>query len=223
MPDPTPTIDPASQSLAKADWRRLHAFGWPAGSVRAIMALLVFGTLWGSLVLRPAMELPEYLKDLLFIILGHYFAVRGRADAVEEPGPPPLYLPRGTVRLLLILGFVITAVVLYRQGRLLTIEQNPGAVTLFLVSGFLLGVVLRQLAAWWTGQGRRPPRIVEDVRAAVSLLAAVALVLIVWDRIVPFLPRTPAGALHELRLGVGRLGPPHVLAAIVGFYFGSRS
>jgi hypothetical protein len=187
------------------------------------MALLVFGTLWGTLLLRPGMELPEYLNDLLFIILGHYFAVRGAAVANEEPGPPPLYLPRGSVRLLLIAGFVATAVPLQRQGRLGEVEKNPGVVTLLLVGGFLLGVVLRQIAAWWSGWGHPTPRVVEDVRAAVSLLATVALVLIVWDRVVPFLPRTSAGALHEIKLGMGKIGPPHVLAAIVGFYFGSRS
>src|SRR5438067_2271846 len=143
MPDHPPGDDPTSQSTASADWRRLHAFGWPAGSVRALMALLVFGTLWGTIILRPDMELPEYLRDVLFIILGHYFAVRSRADAEPEPGPPPLFLPRGSVRLLLIGGFVVTAVVLQRQGRLWSIGDNPGVVTLFLVSGFLLGVVLR--------------------------------------------------------------------------------
>ena len=209
--------------LAKDDWRRLHAFGWPAGSVRALMALLVFGTLWGMLVLRPQLELPQYLNDLIFIVLGHYFAVRSRAGAESEPGPPPLYLPRGSVRLLLIGGFVATAVALYQKGGLRAHSREPAVVTLLLVGGFLLGVMLRQIAAWWEGRGHRPSRLLEDARAAVSLLAAILLVLVVWDEVFPFLPRTRAGAFHELQLGLGRLGPPHVLAAIVGFYFGSRS
>jgi hypothetical protein len=187
------------------------------------MALLVFGSLWGILLLRPGVELPTYLNDLLFIILGHYFAVRGRAGAGEEPGPPPLYLPRGSVRLVLIAGFVVTAVLLQRQGRIAAIDKDPGVVTLLLVGGFLLGVVIQQIAVWWSGKGHPTPRIFEDARAAVSLLAALALVLIVWDQAFPFLPRTRAGALHELKLGLGRLGPADVTAAIVGFYFGSRS
>jgi hypothetical protein len=187
------------------------------------MALLVFGTLWGVLLLRPGLEFPGYLNDLLFIILGHYFAVRGRADADVQPGPPPLYLPSGSVRVLLIGGFVVTAVLLQRQGRLGAFGDNPGVVTLLLVGGFLLGVVLHQIAAWWSRKGHPTPRILEDLRAAVSLLAAVLLVLIVWDQVVPFLPRTRAGALRDLDLGLGKLGLPHVLAAIVGFYFGARS
>ena len=202
------------------DWKHLHAFGWPAGSVRALMALLVFGTIWALLVLRPDHEIPEYLRDLLFIILGHYFAVRSRPAATdEEPGPPPLFLPRGSVRLLLIAGFVGAAVLLQRKERLFQIEQNPAVVTLVLAFGFLLGVVLRQLGAWWTG-GRRAPRVVEDARAFVSLSAAVVLTVVVWDQ---FLPGSPHWGLSEIRLGLGRLGPAHLLSALVGFYFGARS
>ncbi|MDR3633935.1 MAG: hypothetical protein P4L84_09030 [Isosphaeraceae bacterium] len=204
-----------------ADWKRLYAFGWPAGSVRALMALIVFGTIWALLVLRPEREVPEYLRDLLFIVLGHYFAVRSRASTVDEnPGPPPLYLPRGSVRILLIAGFVGVAFLLRRHERLFQIEQNPGVVTLLLVFGFLLGVVLKQVGTWWAGRGQATPRIWEDLRALVSLSAAALLAVVVWDQ---FLPGSPHWGLHEIKLGLGRLGPAHLLSAIVGFYFGARS
>jgi hypothetical protein len=203
------------------DWKRLYAFGWPAGSVRALMALIVFGTIWAFLVLRPELDVPEYLRDLLFIILGHYFAVRSRVTASEqEPGPPPLYLPRGSVRLLLIAGFVAVGFLLHRKQRLFQIEQNPAAVVLLLVFGFLLGVVLKQVGVWWAGSGKATPRILEDARALLSLIAAVLLAVVVWDQ---FLPGSPNWGLHGIKLGFGRLGPADVLAAVVGFYFGSRS
>ena len=32
------------------DWRRLHALGLPAGSVRALLAILIFATAWGLLI-----------------------------------------------------------------------------------------------------------------------------------------------------------------------------
>ena len=35
-------VEPTSQPAV--DWKRLYAFGWPAGSVRAVMALIIFGT-----------------------------------------------------------------------------------------------------------------------------------------------------------------------------------
>jgi hypothetical protein len=61
-----------SEPKPDENWHQLYAYGWPAGSVRALMALVVFGTLWVLMVLRPDQGVPEYLRDLLFIILGHY-------------------------------------------------------------------------------------------------------------------------------------------------------
>jgi hypothetical protein len=184
------------------------------------MALLVFGCLWAFLVLHPDREVPEYLRDLLFIILGHYFAVRSRQATATEAGPPPLYLPRGTVRLVLVAGFVVTAALLYRQGRLLAVGQNPAVVTLFLALGFMLGVIMQQIWAKLAG-GKRPlPRILEDVRAVVSLIAAIFLVVVIWDQ---FAPQALQWGLDQRDLGFGKIKIPHVAAAIVGFYFGSRS
>ena len=51
-------------------------------------------------------------------------------------------------------------------------------------------------------RGHAPAPWLEDARAAVSLLAAILLVLLVWDQIFPFVPRTRLGAVHELRLGL---------------------
>ncbi len=47
-----PEVEPAT-SLSPVDWRRLHAMGLPAGSIRALLALLIFGTVMGLLALRP--------------------------------------------------------------------------------------------------------------------------------------------------------------------------
>src|SRR3954451_10441909 len=132
---------PETQTQAEVDWRRLHALGLPSGSVRALMAILIFGTTWGLLVLRPSEEVPVYLRDLLFVIMGHYFASRHRADQGTEPGPGPLYLPRGSVRLVLVAGTLGVALVLFRGGQLTEIRENPGVLTLLMVGGFLLGVV----------------------------------------------------------------------------------
>jgi hypothetical protein len=210
----------ANPPVPLADWRTLHAFGWPAGSVRALMALIVFGCLWALLVLRPDQEVPEYLRDLAFIILGHYFAVRGRQEPSQEAGPPPLYLPRGTVRVVLVAGFLVTALFLHRQGRLLDVGHNPAVVTLFLVGGFILGVTVQQAWSRLAGKGRPLPRLAEDARAVVSLAATVLLVVLVVDQFAPELIRL---GLWKTDLGLGKIGVPHVAAALVGFYFGSRS
>jgi hypothetical protein len=84
-----------------------HAYGLPAGSVRGRMALTVFAAIWVLLVEYPMVPVPSYLQNLMFIIMGHYFAAQARLPS--EPSvrePPALYLPRGTIRFLLVAGFM---------------------------------------------------------------------------------------------------------------------
>jgi hypothetical protein len=184
---------------------------------------MMFATTWGLLLLKPSQDVPDYLRDLLFIIMGHYFAVRNRPAQDREPGPPPLYLPSGSVRSVLVAGCVAVAVLLYLRGQLSSLDRNPGVVTLLLVGGFLLGVAVNSLTVWWLGEGRRSPRFVEDLRAVVSLAAAILLIILVWSRLyLPSLSAQIHGAFADW-IHLGRFGPEHVLAAIVGFYFGSRS
>jgi hypothetical protein len=213
----------APKPITPLDWRRVHALGLPSGSIRALLAILVFGTVWALLLVQPGAEIPDYLRGLLFIIMGHYFAARHRASEDPEPGPPPLFLPRGSVRFLLIGGSIAVAALLFRRGQLTSPEQNPGVVTLLLVGGFLLGVAMNAATSWWTGRGHRTPRVVEDVRAVVSLAAAGLLIVLVMNRLL--LPGTTNGIdqLIPAELHLGHLGPEQVLAAVVGFYFGSRS
>src|SRR5262245_13818143 len=78
-----------------------HAFGWPPGSIRAVLTLLVVGLVC-ALVLTPPQRneptpIPAYLLYLLFLILGHYFAARGSSPG-EQGHAAPLWLPAGTVR-----------------------------------------------------------------------------------------------------------------------------
>src|SRR5262249_23694790 len=135
------------------DWRKVHALGLPSGSIRALLAILIFATVWCSILVSPTREIPAYLGDLLFIIMAHYLAARRRAGAGPHPGPPPLFLPRGSVRLFLLVGSVLVAVLLYRRGQLTAVDRNPGVVTLLLVGGFLLGVAMNTVAAWWKDRG----------------------------------------------------------------------
>jgi hypothetical protein len=215
------SVEP-SQEAQDVNWRKLHALGLPSGSVRAVLALLVFATVWMLLLLRPSAEVPDYIRDLLFIIMGHYFAARRRAESAPEPGPPPLFLPNGSVRVVLVAGCVAVAVMLFRRGQLTNLEKNPGAVTLLLVGGFLLGVALNALTGW-LARGRRPPRILEDMRALVSLVAGAALVALILNRLYVMIPPERIDGLFGRQLRFGRFGPENLLAAVVGFYFGSRS
>ena len=219
------TPPPQRPASRPNDWRRLYAFGLPNGSVRALLALLVCGAIWGLLWLRPDKAVPDYLQNLMFIILGHYFASRGHSEAdAADAGPPPLYLPRGTVRWALVLGFVAVAGLLLHHQRMAVrdatgVRPTHAAVTLILVTGFLLGVVVARLRARLARRGRRPPRILEDVRASVALIAGALLVLILFG--VLSLPDT--GTPAEVHRWMVKYRVEDVLAAVVGFYFGSRS
>jgi hypothetical protein len=188
-----------------------------------LLAILMFATAWGLVVFKPSQEVPDYFRDLLLIIMGHYFAARRSADPDAVPGPPPLYLPRGTVRLLLVTGSVAVAVLLYRRGQLTAVEENPGVVALILIGGFLLGVVLNAFATWWRDRGHKTPRIVEDLRALIAIAAAVGLAVLAWNRLLLYFPTDSIDTFLSPWVHLGRYGPEHILAAVVGFYFGSRS
>jgi hypothetical protein len=219
-----PRSDPQTISPPTGiNWKRLHALGLPAGSVRALLAILVFGTALGLLAFVPNQELPDYLREFLFIILGHYFASRKRVGQVPEAGPPPLYLPNGSVRLVLIAGCVGVAALLYQRGQLTNPGQNPGAVTLWLIGGFLLGVALSSVSGWLVGKNGHPPRILEDGRALISIAAAIVLVALVWNRFLRVVSPERIDATLGAWFSFGRFRLEHILAAVVGFYFGSRS
>src|SRR5712691_5655550 len=120
--------------------------GLPAGSVRALLTFIVLGLIWALMLLQK--EIPLYLFYLMFLILGSFFAAHGHSIA----GPAgdsrnPLYLPRGTLRTLIILGFA--AVLGWRYyvnpdwRALLEIKQavvEQPYLPLVLLGGFFLGV-----------------------------------------------------------------------------------
>lgn len=217
--------DLTSAPAAPPDWRQLHAFGLPNGSVRALLALLVCGAIWALLWLRPDRAVPDYLQNLMFIILGHYFAARGRseADGIHH-GPAPLYLPRGTIRWVLVLGFAAVGWLLLRHQQVAVrdatgLRPSHAAVTLILVTGFLLGFLVARVRAHFAAPGRRPSRVLEDLRAAVALVAGGLLVLILFGLL--SLPDT--GTPADVQRWMVKFRVEDLLAAVVGFYFGSRS
>lgn len=204
------------------DWRKIHAFGLPGGSVRALLALLICGAIWTWLWFRPDEGAPDFLQNLMFIILGHYFASRAGKKSDPQAGPPPLYLPRGTVRWVMILGFTVVAAALVVRSRIARpgggFEPSHATVTLVLVGGFLVGVLIGRIRAKLAARGYRPPRIVEDVRATIALVAGAALVLLVFglSSLVGERSETVETILLKYRV-------QDLLAAVVGLYFGARS
>ena len=115
------------------------------------------------------------------------------------------------------------AVLLFHRGQLTALDENPGVVTLLLVGGFLLGVGVSTVSTWWRDRGNPTPRIVEDLRALISMAAAVTLAILVWNHVFVLFPTDSVDAFLTPSIHLGHFGIEHILAAVVGFYFGSRS
>lgn len=201
---------------------RRHALGLPAGSIRALHVLIIVG-LTCTLIAWPgerAVVIPPYLIYLIFLMLGHYFASHGVSIATRDSGQPsPLFLPGGTVRILVMLalgGAIGWKLYQNPDGLQRQFETSMQALAeqpllpALILGGFFAGVILRTLV------GRtNPPQWLQDFEAWISILALVGLgaaamihLIIVPSLQVPWL---------ELPMWEGILG------AVIAFYFGERS
>jgi hypothetical protein len=83
--------------------------GLPRGSVRAVMILMILGTIVTLLAMPPEknVSVPVYLYYLLFLTTGSYFSNRGAAPSRKvSREAAPLGLPRGSIRFLIIAAFL---------------------------------------------------------------------------------------------------------------------
>jgi hypothetical protein len=200
-----------------------HALGLPAGSIRAVLAIMVAGLVCILILLpvpAPPAEptpIPPYLIYLLFMILGHYYAAHGNSIAPGD-APSPLYLPRGSIRILLVVGLSLAVNYkmfndyegLRRQlvASLDAIKDQP-FLSFALLAAFFVGVIFR-----WLLGGATPSRVFRDVEAWVALIAVVLL-----------------GVDYLIRLVINpSLSSPlkmpdweWILASVIAFYFGARS
>lgn len=203
-----------------------HPLGLPAGSVRALLALSVLGMLW-LLALQPLagngqplgeIQLPTAFMDLqilMVLILAHFFGAHGHSIRAHPEQKSPLGLPRGSVRFLLLAGYLGLAVFLYRTQPQFEYPSTSALVLLLVpASGFFLGHILTG-AVCYLSHGVLPYWF-QDIQAWVALLAMLSMgvLLIILLFINP-----------SLSLGQEISTPilEAILAGLVGFYFGARS
>ena len=159
-----------------------HALRLPAGSVRAIHVLGIVGLVCAIILIPGNKTIPPYLIYLLFIMLGHYFAAHGVTIARrDEPAPSPLYLPGGTVRVLIMLALAgcIGWKVYDNQSALMqqfvkSLEdlQTQPFLPLAILGGFFAGVIVRSVV------GRDNPSAAwQDIEAWFSLIALIGLAI----------------------------------------------
>jgi hypothetical protein len=192
--------------------------GLPSGSVRALLTLSCVAVVVVNTARGAALDI--FWVEALLISMAHYFTTRRfvnlppgvlaqlERDNVIERESHPLFLPRGSIRALIIAAFAGLAWYLYQNDRE-RLMSAPVLTLLALVSAYFLGAITRGITGLWTRVRRRPPsRWWADLRAII-VLAAVAV-----------------AAIPEL-LGVGNMYPQqevvrHVALGLMLFYFGSR-
>ncbi|HZY83943.1 MAG TPA: hypothetical protein VFE78_03875 [Gemmataceae bacterium] len=203
-----------------------HALGLPAGSVRAILAFAVLAMLW-VLALRPLIsgqslaefKLPVefvYLQIVMVLILAHFFAAHGGSIGPHAGGRSPLGLPRGSVRFLLLAGYLGLAAYLFHTQPAFEVPVQKAFFLLLLVlfSGFFFGHLLT--AAVRGVSGGTLPFWFQDIQAWVALLSmGVLAVLMIIELFI-----NPSLSL-ENKIDMPTLEA--ILAGLVGFYFGARS
>ena len=196
-----------------------HALRLPAGSVRAIHVLGIVGLVCAIILLPSSPTIPPYLIYLLFLMLGHYFAAHGVTIATrDDPAPSPLYLPGGTVRLIIVAALVgCIGWRLYTDQAGLTkqfeaslelLKKEP-ILPLIILGGFFIGVMVRTLV-----QRMEPGAAFQDLEAWVSLIALLGIV--------------SAGLIHlvvspSLEESLYLPTWESFVGGVVAFYFGERS
>jgi hypothetical protein len=220
----TPQYPPGGLVIPALPPPSRHALGLPAGSVRALLTLMVVGLVCALILIPPRdpgrpNPLPAYLLYLLFLILGHYFAAHGNTIKPRgHAGPSPLYLPAGFIRFIVAVGLSATIIWQWVNHREEFLQQLQDSVTvmrdqpflpLVLLVGFFVGVVVRTLV------GRQnPPYWWQDIEAWFALLGVIGLCI---EVLIHFVINPTLEKPLELPNWEG------FLAAIVAFYFGARS
>jgi hypothetical protein len=194
-----------------------HALNLPAGSVRALLAFGVLGLSW-LLVWRYGQEADHklplefiYLQYLAVLIVAHFFAAHGGSIGPKVSTRSPLGLPGGTVRLLLVVGYIGLGVFLYMHNQITFTEPaqgQQGLLILLLLSSFFLGHIITVAVRVFSGGTL--PYWFQDVQAWIGLLALLSLGILALIRL--FIDQKMEAATLEA-----------ILAGLVGFYFGARS
>lgn len=199
--------------------------GMPAGSVRALLTFAILGLLWTLLLLPKdkAVEIPLYLYYLSFLALGHFFAAHGHSIPSTPGTHSPLYLPRGTLRILIVLGFLgVFGWRYYRDQDFAAIFdlKQPAIeqpyLPLVMLGGFLLGVIISRIARRLFLGPAGMPYWYQDLLAWLALLGTAFLAFEVVLQLVinPSLDPDKRISLPQWQM---------VLSAVVSFYFGARS
>lgn len=188
--------------------------GLPVGSVRALLTLFIVAVV--VLNVARGQDLDVIWTETLLIALAHYFTSRRfvalppetlkrlQQEGLVDRDVHPLYLPRSSIRFLILAAFIALGVYLYQHQRLL---EARSLALLGVVGAYFCGMVVRGFSSWLGKRTNRPPSSRwGDIKALIVLLAVGAAGLPELLSVPDFLPPD----MHRVALG------------LMLFYFGSR-
>lgn len=206
-----------ANTAARDDQSSRDPLGLPAGSVRALLTLVLVGFV--VVQLKRGVPLRIVWTETLMIVLAHYFTSRRlinlspeaqkrlQAEGALRSEEHPLFLPRHSIRFLIVAAFGGLAWYLYEHGRLF----EPQAIsTLSTVGAYLLGNISSGI--WrWLMRNRDPqlPRWWMDLKASVTLTVVAIAIANEFVGLPAWLP------IQREHLENATLG-------LILFYFGSR-
>ena len=222
---------PTPATLAPAP--RRHAWGLPAGSIRALLALAVLGLLWAVALTHPPGErvadadkhLPMImisLQILMVLILVHFFTAHGKTIGRQVSTASPLGLPGGSIRFILAGGWIGLGVFLFYNHADFELPEKTSLWSLLLLLVvvlicYFIGMILSAMVRMFWGDP--PPAPYQDIEAWVAMLALVGLGIVVLVHLV----RGSLSAESRDNLA-GMLDVTQaVVSGLIGLYFGARS
>jgi hypothetical protein len=178
----------------------------PRGSVRAIATLATAGCCWILIFANAAV--PGYLLSLLLTVIGYYFGFRKKLKRAQSRildassrAQEPLNLPGGSIRMVLILGFAVCAVVLWARRQI----ADSAYLEFFIVlAGLVAGYFFARIFSGTIGSSMG--NLINHAKGVLVLVATVALAALLL------------GGLYTDQPQLGL-----TLACMISFYFGSRS
>ncbi len=150
--------------------------GLPAGSIRAVLALTVFGVAMAVVLLEGPVDDRLWLATTL--VLGYYYA--NRQAQSDDDHQRPLGLPRGSVRWILFLAFASTVGFMAYRWREAGVDivQQEAFFPLLAVASFFLGRFFKLLTGLFAKAGGTLSGLFNDMEAVIALACAVSVVAV---------------------------------------------
>lgn len=193
--------------------RHWPPLGMPVGSVRALLTLIVVGVV--IINLARGQHLEVLWSETLLIAMAHYFTARRfvalspevlsrlQQEGVIEKESNPLWLPRHSIRIIILAAFGWLGYLIFQQKRL---HDTEAVSMLAIVAAYVAGSLMRSIGSWLSSKTNRSPSSAWGDIKALTVLIAVSTVAVFELSGIKILPEYA----HRVAL------------CMMLFYFGSR-